>query len=61
MPETENQEPLPYAERRIAICNACPEYRMFICGKCGCMMPIKTRLRGASCPLNKWGPEPETP
>jgi len=59
MPEetTNDQQQLSYAERRIAICQECPEYKLFVCTKCGCMMPVKTRLRGASCPLNKWGPE----
>ena len=59
MPEEQNNnEPVePYAQRRIAICNECPEYRLFICGKCGCMMPLKTRIKGATCPLGKWTAE----
>lgn len=24
------------------------------CGKCGCFLRIKARLRGFSCPLGKW-------
>jgi hypothetical protein len=54
---TENQELEPFAKRRIDICNQCPEYKLYICGKCGCFMPAKTRFKGTSCPLNKWGPE----
>ena len=25
-----------------------------ICKKCGCFMPVKWKLMGASCPIEKW-------
>ena len=43
-----------YAQKRLAICKSCPEYKMMICMKCGCFMPAKTRLKGAECPIGKW-------
>lgn len=40
---------------RMAICQTCPELTTLNrCQKCGCFMAIKTRLRGAHCPLGKW-------
>lgn len=47
------------SEKRIAICEQCPEYskRTSRCDVCGCFMNFKTLLYDASCPLDKWGPE----
>ena len=43
-------------EARLAICEKCPSIRKprMQCAECGCLMPAKTRLKGASCPLGKW-------
>jgi hypothetical protein len=43
-------------EKRYSICNLCPEFISLTkqCGKCGCLMPAKTKLKQASCPLHKW-------
>jgi len=30
------------------------EKKKLRCIKCGCIIPIKIRLEGESCPLNKW-------
>ena len=43
------------SERRLKICEACPELtKDYQCRVCGCLMKKKTKLSGASCPLNKW-------
>lgn len=41
---------------RIQICESCDKYIKLakICSECKCFMPVKTRLRFASCPLGKW-------
>ena len=43
-------------EYRLAICNECPwlDKRMTKCRQCGCFMHLKTTLRSAKCPLDKW-------
>lgn len=44
------------SEQRMEICEQC--VRFFSptkqCKECGCIMPIKTKLEGAVCPLNNW-------
>ena len=44
------------ANQRLTICESCPEYFFpaRICSQCYCVMPIKTRLASANCPLDKW-------
>ncbi len=43
------------AEKRMAICKACPELLPTgNCKKCGCFMSSKTKLPHASCPIGKW-------
>ena len=44
------------AAQRMAICKACPSYKSlaFMCGECKCIMPAKTRINSAECPLGKW-------
>ncbi len=46
--------------QRLAVCKACPEFIAMTsqCRKCGCFMSAKTRLRTASCPIDKWGKSP---
>lgn len=47
--------PKDLQEARMAICESCPELTTFKrCQQCGCFMVVKTRLRGAHCPLGKW-------
>jgi hypothetical protein len=43
------------ANQRIAICDSC-EYLTGIrnCKKCGCFIDAKAKLKGASCPMDKW-------
>ena len=42
--------------RRMTICNACPHLINITkqCKKCGCVMPLKTKLNLAECPIQKW-------
>jgi hypothetical protein len=43
---------------RISICNACPEKKQTlgidVCDKCSCSLTLKTLIKLAPCPLNKW-------
>ena len=55
---------------RLAICKACKHFKEATrtCGPafigkrikggrlCGCVMPVKTQFKTASCPLGHWGP-----
>lgn len=44
------------AEERMGICNNCPELLKITkqCKQCGCVMPAKTKLLEATCPLGNW-------
>lgn len=44
------------AEKRFAICKACPWLLQVTnqCTKCGCFMHLKTKLTAATCPVGKW-------
>lgn len=44
------------ADKRLDICKACPELIKLTnqCKKCGCLMNLKTKLKGATCPIGKW-------
>jgi hypothetical protein len=44
------------SEKRYEICEACPRFFKITkqCKECGCFMPIKTKLKEAVCPLDKW-------
>lgn len=42
-------------KQRMEVCNACPELTSLkLCRDCGCIIPAKVRLKGASCPQYKW-------
>lgn len=44
-------------EKRIKICLDCKEYSNNIgqyCKICRCYIPVKTKLKGTNCPINKW-------
>mgnify|MGYP003352943519 CR=1 FL=1 len=43
-------------QERLDICRACPHFISLTsqCRKCGCIMPLKTKLKDASCPVGKW-------
>jgi hypothetical protein len=44
---------------RLKICKACEHNKLrntiSICGKCGCILQLKTQWKGTHCPVNKWG------
>jgi hypothetical protein len=43
-------------EYRYSVCQECPHLTAAkTCTKCGCLMPIKTKLLHATCPIGKWG------
>jgi hypothetical protein len=45
-----------FAAERMDICNGC-EFLVKLtsqCKKCGCFMPLKTKLENAVCPIGKW-------
>lgn len=46
------------ADKRYEICKKCEKFKthLKLCGICKCFMPVKTKLRGTSCPIGKWGP-----
>lgn len=42
-------------ERRMAVCAHCPQLRAHQrCGKCGCFLPLKSRLKALQCPEKRW-------
>lgn len=44
------------AGKRFSICLSCPSLNQTTktCKECGCFMAAKTKLKAATCPLNKW-------
>lgn len=54
--DKENYTTQEEADRRLSICQKCPEFFHPIkqCKKCGCLMKMKTKLKEATCPINKW-------
>ena len=45
-----------YASARMSICRSCDNLKtkLPLCKQCKCFMPVKTRLKFASCPIGKW-------
>ena len=43
-------------EHRLELCKACTHFISLTsqCRKCGCIMPLKTKLKDAVCPIGKW-------
>lgn len=41
---------------RYTVCNSCPNFNSVIksCSKCRCIMSVKTWMRKARCPENRW-------
>jgi hypothetical protein len=46
----------PEAYARVKVCESCDKYleRAKICAVCKCFIPVKSRLRYAKCPEDKW-------
>lgn len=44
------------AAERLDICRSCPYFvaKLEKCTRCGCLMRLKTKLKNAHCPINKW-------
>jgi len=44
------------SDLRYDICKTCPELMNITnqCKKCGCFMPVKSKIKHASCPIGKW-------
>ena len=55
-PDTE-YAPEAVVSERLAVCAGCPSFikPIKVCKECGCVMPLKTKLANAECPLEKWG------
>lgn len=43
-------------QERYNICLDCEHFYELLknCKICGCVMPLKTKLKNVSCPINKW-------
>jgi uncharacterized paraquat-inducible protein A len=44
-------------EERLNICNDCEHKegdKVPKCGKCGCYLIVKARMKTTACPINKW-------
>ena len=48
--------PEELSKARFAICEQCPFLNTTTkkCQRCGCYMPVKTKLTKATCPVKKW-------
>jgi len=43
------------ARMRLEVCKRCPAFTSLqTCNKCGCFMPAKVQLAGATCPQKRW-------
>lgn len=44
------------ANSRMDTCLGCPEFRTLTkqCKQCGCVMPLKVKLKASECPIGKW-------
>lgn len=45
---------MKYWEERKSICDTCEYNREWYCKKCGCILPIKVKIKSAYCPIGKW-------
>jgi len=55
--------PAALQDARLRACRACPHRKrkgvsarlsVSVCGRCGCVLRLKTRIRGESCPDDRW-------
>lgn len=46
--------PAALVAARNAVCDTCPANTIGICGECGCVLALKTRLLKSSCPIDLW-------
>lgn len=41
-------------KRRKEICKKCDYYKVLYCEKCNCSISLKTKMKMADCPIDKW-------
>lgn len=41
-------------QRRLWICESCPERKRDRCSLCGCFLMSKSMLKNSECPIGKW-------
>lgn len=49
-----SRETPQYSKTRLLICKTCPYSKYWICGKCGCMLAAKARVKDEECPIGRW-------
>ena len=42
------------ANKRRSICEQCEHNKVSVCSKCLCIIPVKTSVKTAKCPIGKW-------
>lgn len=43
------------AQERLDVCKSCSKFSAIkTCRLCGCVMPLKVKLRHSDCPIEKW-------
>ena len=42
------------SDARLAQCHSCPNLRIGMCTKCGCIVDFKVRYEQSACPEGKW-------
>lgn len=55
--DIDEKDRLPELDRnqRMTVCNSCDRLSVLkFCKACHCLMPVKTYLSFAKCPLGKW-------
>jgi hypothetical protein len=52
------EQVISFSKQRAEICGACDKqvlkYNVRICSECSCPIWSKTKIKSATCPLNKW-------
>lgn len=44
----------PLAQARLNVCSNCEFRKWATCGRCGCVLQAKARIRDEECPEKKW-------
>lgn len=44
----------PVVRQRLLICEKCDQKSGVRCLKCGCFLTLKSAIKVATCPINKW-------
>jgi hypothetical protein len=53
--EEQRDIPVEDFKERMNICRSCDKLNIInFCTECNCFMPLKTRIRIAQCPMDKW-------